>query len=126
EQGAEAMAEVKHSVAEKGVPGEKTHNRWEERRRKTVILNGMFKPDYLSIMQTLLQFKLIEDEKVVDQIHVRYVANKPWAFVLMLTEEAATTALSRNSNLKDSGLVLWKDLSREARLKLKSERGNFL
>ena len=98
---------------------------WEERRKKNLILRGLFNPSSSTVMNFLESYKLTSREKV-SSVNVRKVAGKDWAFISFPTEEEVERCYRNRLNLKGTSFYLQKDLSKEVREKMKEERAKKL
>lgn len=106
---------------EKEVKDQPNTNQWEEKRKRTLILKGISNPDYNKVVEVVEKYNLAKRSDVV-KVHSRKVQGKDWAFITMTSEEVVQSAVRISFKLKGTTLYIQKDLSKEAREKLKEER----
>lgn len=98
--------------------------RWNIRRKKTLIMKGLENPTQETVIRSLVQYGIATGKEVVRVTvrQVKGVKHKDWAFVLMISEQAVEDSFRKRFYLKGTPLYIQKDLSWEERRRLKEQR----
>lgn len=98
--------------------------KWNERRKKNLILKGLENPTQDTVIQTLVHYGITTEKEVVRVFirQVKGVKHKEWAFIEMVSEQAVENSFGKRFHLKGEPLYLQKDRSREERRRLKEQR----
>src|SRR3569623_806717 len=95
--------------------------RLAEKRKKTLNLKGIDKPNFSKVIEILERYLLVKRSEV-ERVFIHKVQDSEWAFVTLPSEEAVEATVRKSYKLKGTNFYVQKDLSKEVRLKLKEER----